>query len=124
MWRFLVVCFAFLGVSFYVLSGGASYEPAPNSLQAQAKLPPEERLSYRAPAGKASQAGTQAQTQAQREIRTEAEAQVDRSFDALGTGEQDAEDLALTLVAVRTDATGLLEAEAERPKAELDFSIM
>ena len=115
MWRFLVVCFAFLGVSFYVLSGGASYEPVPNSLQAQAKLPPEERLNYRAPARQASQAGAQAQTQ----VQTEAEAQVDRSFDALGTGEQDADDLALTLAAVRTDAASLLAAEADRPKAEL-----
>lgn len=108
MWRFLLIGFAFLGVSFYVLSGGASYEPAPNSLQAQAKLPPDERINYRAP--KVEDVG-------QDEPQTLAE--VVTSFEALGTAQDDAEDLALTLASVRTDATGLLEAEASRPKAEL-----
>ena len=108
MWRFLLVCFAFLGAAFYILSGGASYEPVPNSLQAQAKLPPEERINYRAPAT----------PEPQRTV-TQAQAQVERSFEALGTEEEDADDLALTLAAARTDATGLLEAEANRPKAEL-----
>ena len=50
---------------------------------------------------------------------TQAQAQVERSFEELGAEEEDADDLALTLAAVRTDATGLLEAEANRPKAEL-----
>ena len=35
MWRFMLVTFGFLGFAFYELSGGASYEPAPNSLQAR-----------------------------------------------------------------------------------------
>lgn len=108
MWRFLVVCFAFLGMSFYVLSGGASYEPAPNSLQAQAKLPPEERINYRAP---------QVTDDARDEPLSLAEVEI--SFEALSAAQDDAEDLALTLASVRTDATGLLEAEANRPKAEL-----
>ena len=38
MWRFIVVTFAFLGWSFYVLSGGADYEPRTQSIQARAKL--------------------------------------------------------------------------------------
>lgn len=38
MWRFIIVTFAFLGWSFYVLSGGADYEPRTQSLQARAKL--------------------------------------------------------------------------------------
>jgi hypothetical protein len=35
MWRFLLISFAVLGWTFYELSGGADYAPAPNSLQAQ-----------------------------------------------------------------------------------------
>ncbi|WP_306115631.1 MULTISPECIES: SH3 domain-containing protein [unclassified Roseovarius] len=38
MWRFILVTFAFLGWSFYVLSGGADYEPRTQSWQARAKL--------------------------------------------------------------------------------------
>lgn len=37
MWRFILLTFAFLGWSFYELSGGADYQPAANSIQAQAK---------------------------------------------------------------------------------------
>lgn len=33
MWRFILVSFAFLGVAFYMASGGANYTPAPNSFQ-------------------------------------------------------------------------------------------
>lgn len=33
MWRFILVSFAFLGWSFYALSGGSDYEPRANSLQ-------------------------------------------------------------------------------------------
>lgn len=33
MWRFILVSFGFLGFAFYQLSGGASYKPAPGSLQ-------------------------------------------------------------------------------------------
>ncbi|HEY9040255.1 MAG TPA: SH3 domain-containing protein [Roseovarius sp.] len=33
MWRFILICFGFLGFAFYELSGGADYKPAPNSLQ-------------------------------------------------------------------------------------------
>jgi len=38
MWRFILVSFAFLGWSFYVLSGGADYRPVANSIQARAIL--------------------------------------------------------------------------------------
>lgn len=38
MWRFILVSFVFLGWSFYVLSGGADYRPAANSIQARAIL--------------------------------------------------------------------------------------
>jgi uncharacterized protein YgiM (DUF1202 family) len=38
MWRFVVVSFVFLGWSFYEMSGGAEYVPAPNSVQARALL--------------------------------------------------------------------------------------
>lgn len=36
MWRFMIVTFAFLGWSFYVMSGGSAYAPSENSLQARA----------------------------------------------------------------------------------------
>ena len=36
MWRLIVVTFAFLGWSFYELSGGADYAPRAGSLQAEA----------------------------------------------------------------------------------------
>lgn len=36
MWRFMIVTFAFLGWSFYELSGGSDYTPVETSLQAQA----------------------------------------------------------------------------------------
>ena len=38
MWRLIVVSFAFLGWSFYVLSGGSDYRPSANSIQARAVL--------------------------------------------------------------------------------------
>lgn len=38
MWRFILVTFAFLGWSFYELSGGADYKPGAQSLQAHMKL--------------------------------------------------------------------------------------
>jgi hypothetical protein len=38
MWRFILVSFAFLGWSFYELSGGADYRPSANSIQARAVL--------------------------------------------------------------------------------------
>ncbi len=38
MWRFILVTFAFLGWSFYELSGGADYTPRTNSIQARAVL--------------------------------------------------------------------------------------
>lgn len=38
MWRFIIVSFAFLGWSFYVLSDGAEYRPSANSIQARAVL--------------------------------------------------------------------------------------
>ncbi|MEO0752032.1 MAG: SH3 domain-containing protein [Pseudomonadota bacterium] len=107
MWRFVVICLAFLAVAFYVLSGGASYAPAPNSLQAQAKLPLEERISYRAP----SEAEAPRQTTTLQEVAS--------SFENLDAAEDETEELALTFAAVRSDATGILEAEASRPKAEL-----
>lgn len=38
MWRFILISFAFLGWSFYVLSGGADYAPQAQSWQARAQL--------------------------------------------------------------------------------------
>lgn len=38
MWRLVLVSFAALAVTFYELSGGSDYAPAPNSIQARADL--------------------------------------------------------------------------------------
>ena len=38
MWRFILISFAFLGWSFYELSGGADYAPVTNSIQVRAQL--------------------------------------------------------------------------------------
>lgn len=38
MWRFILVTFAFLGWSFYELSGGSDYAPRAMSIQARAKV--------------------------------------------------------------------------------------
>ena len=38
MWRFIIVSFAFLGWSFYELSGGSDYRPSANSIQTRALL--------------------------------------------------------------------------------------
>lgn len=112
MWRFVVICLAFLGVAFYTLSGGASYEPVPNSIQAQAKLAPEDRINYRPPAE--TDAAEDAARETARTI-----AQVDSSFENLSAAEDEAEQLSLTLASVATGAAGIFEAEANRPKAEL-----
>jgi hypothetical protein len=37
MWRFIIMTFAFLGWSFYTLSGGADYQPIEGSRQAEAR---------------------------------------------------------------------------------------
>lgn len=38
MWRFILLSFAFLGLAFYEMSGGADYRPSANSIQARAHL--------------------------------------------------------------------------------------
>ncbi|MEM7599558.1 MAG: SH3 domain-containing protein [Pseudomonadota bacterium] len=99
---------AFLAVAFYVLSGGASYEPAPHSLQAQAKLPAEERINFRATP--APETPRQSAAVVER---------VAETFDDLSAAEEETDELSLTFASVRSDATGIFEAEATRPKAEL-----
>lgn len=42
MWRFIIATFAFLGWSFYSLSGGADYQPKEGSRQAEARKQPAE----------------------------------------------------------------------------------
>jgi hypothetical protein len=107
MWRFVLISFAFLGAAFYTLSGGADYEPAPNSLQAQARLPIDQRIGYVKP------------PEPEPDQNSRALAEVETVLEQLDAAEDDAEELSLTLASVRTDAAGILEAEASRPKAEL-----
>jgi len=105
MWRFLVVAFPVMGWSFYELSGGASYEPAENSIQVRGlpnRTPPPAEL---------ERPGARSRTLAEVEAMMD---QLDREED-----ETETDDLALTLAAIERDGPGIIAAEASRPKAEL-----
>lgn len=103
MWRFLVISFAVLALTFYELSGGAGYEPAPNSIQARADLVrPKARPETGPPA-------PGAQTLAE----------VEALMDQLNEAETKTEQVSVTLATARTDGIGILAGEASRPKAEL-----
>lgn len=105
MWRLVLVSFIFLGWSFYELSGGADYRPAPNSIQAQARL----KQQAPAPARTTPRADSAARTLAQ----------VEAMMQGLGRTQAETEKLSVTLAAARADAASIIEAEASRPKAEL-----
>lgn len=103
MWRFVLVSFVFLGWAFYVLSGGAAYEPVENSIQVQGRKP--------ARGAEAEPARSAAET---RTI-----AQVEAMMAGLQKAEAETEKLSATLNAARRDGPGIIAAEASRPKAEL-----
>lgn len=105
MWRFIVTSFALLGLAFYVLSGGADYEPAPGSLQAMADRPqPQGRTAPERPAPPSRSL-----------------AEIEATMDNLRRTEAktETEELPVTLAATRMDGAGLIAAEANRPKGEL-----
>ena len=103
MWRFVVVCFFALGWLFYELSGGADYEPSPNSLQVRAEL-----------------VRPKARPQPQQSTRRERTlAQVEATMGQLEQAQAKTEKLSVTLAATRTDGLSIIEAETTRPKAEL-----
>lgn len=107
MWRFIVTSFALLGLAFYVLSGGADYEPAPGSLQAMAdRVQPQPRTAPERPAPPSSSMA-------------EVEATMDSLRRAEVETETKTEDLSVTLAATRLDGAGIIAAEASRPKGEL-----
>lgn len=105
MWRFVLVSFVLLAVAFYELSGGSDYEPAPNSLQVQARL---ERSKPKA------QPDSEMQEEQQRTL-----AEVEVIMEQLSETEAETEQLSITLATARTDGPSLFQAEAERPKSEL-----
>lgn len=107
MWRFVLISFAALALTFYQLSGGADYRPAPNSIQARAGL-------VRPRARPTPQADDR---------RARAMAEVTASMEALGQtaarrGKRTAA-VSVRRAAPRRDAISILRAEASRPKAEL-----
>lgn len=105
MWRFIVTSFALLGLAFYVLSGGADYEPAPGSLQAMAdRVEPQPRTAPERPAPP-SRSMSEIEATMETLRRTEAKTET--------------EELSVTLAATRMDGAGLIAAEANRPKGEL-----
>lgn len=106
MWRFVLVSFVALGWSFYVLSGGADYEPVENSIQVQSQI---ERPDP-------APAETRQETM-NRQLQTLA--QVEAVMNGMEETEAETEELSVTLAATRTDGPGIIEAEANRPKAEL-----
>lgn len=103
MWRFVLVSFVALGWSFYVLSGGADYEPVENSIQVQSTIEKPE------PEAEPETVSRNSQTLAQ----------VEAMMDSLEKTEESTEELSVTLAATRTDGPGIIQAEASRPKAEL-----
>lgn len=103
MWRFVLVSFVALGWSFYVLSGGADYEPVENSIQVQSKIEKPE------PQAEPETVSRNTQTLAQ----------VEAMMDGMEETEAKTEELSVTLAATRTDGPGIIEAEASRPKADL-----
>lgn len=105
MWRFVLVSFVFLGWIFYVLSGGAAYKPAENSIQVQGRKSARTAEAETAPARSATESRTIAQVEAMMAGLQKAEAETER--------------LSATLNAARRDGAGIIEAEASRPKAEL-----
>lgn len=103
MWRFVLISFIVLGWAFYQLSGGADYKPAPNSLQARTDpTQPVPEDTRRAP-----------------ELPSPALDAVEDTMAGLRATEAEARELSVTLAATRLDATGIIAAEASRPKAEL-----
>lgn len=103
MWRFLVVSFVVLGWSFYELSGGSDYAPAEHSLQVQGL-----------PSRATPEPARVAAPEQQRTI-----ADVEATMQRLGETEEKTDAVTLTLAQVNRDAFSIIEAEAERPKAEL-----
>ena len=101
MWRFLIVAFVVMAVSFYELSGGSDYAPVENSIQVQGlpdRAPPKPQ-------------------KAEPQERPRTLAQVEAMMAELEKTEEETEELSLALVA--TDGLGIIAAEASRPKAEL-----
>ena len=107
MWRFIATSFALLGLAFYVLSGGAEYEPVPGSLQAMAdRAQPQPRTAPERPAAPSrSMAEVEATMESLRRTESETETR--------------SEDLSVTLATTRMDGAGIIAAEANRPKGEL-----
>lgn len=103
MWRFILISFVVLGWGFYELSGGADYEPAPNSLQARG-----------APARPAPEPKPRVSDRPSPTL-----AEVAATMDGLRHAETEARELSVTLAATRLDGAGIIAAEASRPKAEL-----
>jgi len=105
MWRFVLLSFVVMGWSFYELSGGADYAPAPNSLQARARLAPVEPPAPPEPE--------------KTEVERRTLAEIEASMDSLRTAQTETAELSVTLATARLDGPGLIAAEASRPKAEL-----
>ncbi len=101
MWRLMFVTFGFLGFAFYELSGGASYEPAPNSLQARGWSEPAPQPS----AGQAEMTAARAATQTSRPaIETpDEEAEVDRIAEQAARAKAAQEEAGVILASVFAD---------------------
>ncbi|MEO3416897.1 SH3 domain-containing protein [Roseovarius sp. CAU 1744] len=111
MWRFILITFAFLGWSFYVLSGGADYEPGLQSLQARAELNDLRPLARPAAEDVAQAPGV---TEAADET-----TEVTRALSSLDDLELSKDGPAdVTLAALQSDATSEPEFEADTQKVD------
>lgn len=111
MWRFITVTFAFLGWSFYILSGGADYEPRTQSWQARAKLDDVRPLARPAAVDVAALSDSEAGADSTDEV-TRALSSLD-DLDLTKEGRFE-----VTLAALGGDATPTAEFEADAKKVD------
>lgn len=109
MWRFILISFAFLGWSFYVLSGGADYEPRTQSWQARAKLNDVRPLARPARIEMATLPAVQSQAEPEPEV-TRAVTRLDDLELAKGNG--------VTLASLEVPEAAEPEFEADADKTE------
>ena len=100
MWRLIVVTFGFLGLAFYVLSGGADYVPHSQSIQARAKLDDTRPADLAADTGQAI-AGNDAASAA---------------FSIADMADQNSDPVQITLVSLRAGATEASIDSAEKAR--------
>lgn len=118
MWRFITVTFAFLGWSFYVLSGGADYEPRTNSIQARALLDDVRPLARPGSVIVATAEEVEETPSAETAALTDEDLAVTRALTTLSDLDIPKDQVQLTLAAVSPAEVNEPEFEADAQKVE------